>query len=135
MTCHAEGDAGAQRAEEMAGQIRRLDAAIQQARATLDDADQAGMDVSVATSELTTAHSHLIMSRTAIHSLDAAQVEAEVAQGIPVAEQALQEGRDKLAEVQSRRKGVALFSLLVLAIVFVLYRYIRLQDKSRRLPQ
>ena len=132
MTCHAEGDAGAQRAEEMAGQIRRLDAAIEQARATLDNADRAGMDVSVATAELTTAHSHLIMSRTAIHSLDAAQVEAEIAQGIPIAEQALQEGRDKLAEVQSRRKGVALFSLLVLAIVLSLYLYIRLENKSKR---
>jgi hypothetical protein len=116
----------------MAGQIRKLDAAIEQARATLDSADRAGMDVSVATAELTTARSHLIMSRTAIHSLDASQIEAEIAQGIPIAEQALQEGRDKLAEVQSRRLGVALFSLLVLAIVFSLYLYIRLEDKSKR---
>ena len=132
MTCHAEGDAGAQRAGEMAAQIGKLDAAIQRAQQTLDAADQAGMDVSAARSDLTTAHSHLVMSRTAIHSLDSTEVDAEITQGIPITEKVLEEGRNKLAEVQSRRVGVGLFSLLVLAIVFSLYYYIRLEDKSQQ---
>jgi hypothetical protein len=132
MTCHAEGDTGARRAEAMAGRIRQLDAAIALARDTLDQADRAGMDVSAARAELTAAHSHLVMSRTAIHSLDISQVRAEIETGIPIAEKTAQEGRDKLAEVQSRRKGVALFSLLVLAIVLSLYLYIRQEDESRQ---
>ena len=132
MTCHTEGDTGAQRAEAMAGRIRQLDAAIALARDTLDQADRAGMDVSAARAELTAAHSHLVMSRTAIHSLDISQVSAEIEKGIPIAEKTGQEGRDKLAEVQSRRKGVALFSLLVLVIVLSLYLYIRQDDESRR---
>ena len=37
----------------------------------------------------------------------------------------MNEGREKLAEVQQRRKSVALFSLLVLAVVLSLYFYIR----------
>jgi len=37
----------------------------------------------------------------------------------------LNEGREKLAEVQQRRKSAALFSLLVLAVVVSLYLYIR----------
>jgi hypothetical protein len=131
MTCHSEGDAGSQRAEEMANQIGRLDAAIQAAQAILQEADRAGMDVSSATADLTVAHSQLVMSRTAIHSLDAAKVNAEINKGLPIAEKAAQAGRDKLAEVQWRRIGVALFSLLVLVIVLLLYLYIRLENKTQ----
>ena len=129
MGCHSSGDAGSERAEAMAGRIRELDETIQRARGVLDQADRAGMDVSSAASDLTTAHSHLIMARTAIHSLDIDKVNAEVENGIPVAEAAAQIGRDRLDEVQSRRKGVALFSLLVLVIVLTLYLYIR-QDEG-----
>ena len=39
-------------------------------------------------------------------------------------------GNDKLVEVQTRRKGVALFALLVLAIVVTLYVYIRREGKA-----
>jgi hypothetical protein len=131
MTCHQDNDPGAQRSEAMARRIHELDAAIVQAKSTLDQADQAGMDVSSATAELANAHSHLVISRTAIHSLDAAIVDGEIGQGLPIAAKVLQEGKDKLAEIQSRRKGVALFSLLVLAIVLSLYLYIRAQAKSQ----
>jgi len=135
MTCHQDNDPGAQRSEEMAKKIRQLDGAIVEAKATLEQADQAGMDVSAATAELANAHSHLVMSRTAIHSLEQAQVDAEIEQGLPIAAKVLQEGKDKLAEVQNRRKGVALFSLLVLAIVVSLYFYIREQGKSQESDQ
>ena len=129
MTCHQEGDDGQKRAQAMAADITKLDTAIQQAKATLDAADRAGMDVSSAAAELTGARSHLLMSRTTIHSLDQSKVDAEIEQGMPIAAKVEQEGRDKLAEVQNRRKGVAFFSLLVLGIVVSLFFYIRL-DKS-----
>jgi hypothetical protein len=130
VACHSEGDSGTQRAQAMAGRIRQLDEAIQLARDTLDQADRAGMDVSAAAADLTTAHSHLVMARTAIHGLDMAQVNAEIENGVPIAEQATQAGRDRLGEVQSRRRGVALFSLLVLAIVLTLYLYIRQTENT-----
>ena len=125
MTCHVEEDVGAQRAHEMAEKIRQLDGRIQSAREVLDQAERVGMDTSSARVDLTTAHSHLVMARTAVHSLDLAQVEGEIGQGLPVADQALEDGKQKLAEVQSRRKGFAFFSLLVLAVVACLYLYIR----------
>ena len=90
------------------------------------------MDVSSATAELTTAHSHLIMARTAVHSLDLSQVDGEINQGMPTADQVVQEGRQKLADVQSRRRGFGLFSLLVVAIVVCLYLYIREDNESPR---
>ena len=130
MTCHQDNDPGAQRSQAMAKRIHELDAAIVQAKSTLDEADRAGMDVSSATVELATAHSHLVMSRTAIHSLDQSQVDAEIEQGLPIAAKVLQDGKGKLAEVQNRRKGVALFSLLVLAIVASLYFFIRERAKT-----
>jgi hypothetical protein len=70
------------------------------------------------------------MARTTIHSLDLAQVSAETTQGIAVADRVLQEGNDKLAEVEQRRRGVALFSVLVLAVVLTLYLYIRISEKE-----
>jgi hypothetical protein len=132
MMCHADGDTGAQRAEAMATQIGKLDAAIRNAQETLQAADRAGMDVSTATADLTAAHSQLVMSRTAIHSLDLSKVNVEIQKGMPIAERVAQEGRDKLADVQARRRGVALFSLLVSAIVFTLYLYIRFENKSQQ---
>ena len=132
LTCHLEDDAGAERARAMAGRIRELDNAILSARATLEEADHAGMDVSAATAELARAHSQLVISRTAIHSLDVAEVGGVIDQGLPIAAKVLQDGRDKLAEIEARRKGVALFSLLVLAIVLSLYLYIREENKSRQ---
>jgi hypothetical protein len=129
MVCHSEGDAGGQRADAMASRIRELDAEINLASETLDQAEQAGIDVSAAAAELTSAHSHLVMSRTAVHSLELSQVNAEIEQGIPIAQKVAQEGRDRLAEIQSRRRGVALFALLVLVIVATLYFYIRQEDK------
>ncbi|MBI4465434.1 MAG: hypothetical protein HY647_12075, partial [Acidobacteria bacterium] len=131
MTCHLEDDNGAVRAQEMAESIRRLDSQIQLAREVLARADQAGMDVSSATAELTMAHSHVIMARTAVHSLDLSQVEEEINQGLPIAEQVIQQGHQKLADVQSRRRGFALFSLLVVAIVVCLYFYIRENEESQ----
>lgn len=130
LTCHAAGDAGAQRAQAMADTLRQLDQRIQSAREVLQKADQAGMEVSAPTAELTTAHNHLVMARTAIHSLDVAQVAGETKQGLSVAEKVLQEGNEKLAEVQQRRIGVALFSLLVLVVVVTLYLYIRESGES-----
>ena len=129
MTCHSAGDAGVQRAQAMADTLRDLDRRIETAREVLKKADQAGMDVSAATSELTTAHNHLVMARTAIHGLDVSQVAGETRQGIPVTDQVSKEGNEKLAEVQHRRIGVALFSLLVLGIVLSLYLYIRETDR------
>ena len=125
LTCHAPDDAGAQRAQAMAETLRELDQRIQSARDALERADQAGMDVATSAADLTVAHNHLVMARTTIHSLDLAQVTAETTPGIAVAGRVLQEGNDKLAEVQQRRRGVALFSLLVLAVVLTLYLYIR----------
>ena len=130
MTCHLEGDNGANRAQEMAASLGQLDSRIQLARDVLAEADRAGMDVSSATATLTAAHSHLIMARTAVHSLDLAQVEEEINQGLPTANQAVEEGHQKLAEVQSRRRGFGLFALLVVAIVVCLYLYIRQEKES-----
>jgi hypothetical protein len=132
LTCHLEDDAGAERARMMAAKIRELDSAILLARETLQQADHAGMDVNAATAELARAHSQLVMSRTAIHSLDATEVDSIIDQGLPIAGKVLQDGKDKLAEIDNRRKGVALFSLLVLAIVISLYLYIREESKSRQ---
>jgi hypothetical protein len=114
----------------MAANITKLDTAIGQARDPLDAADRAGMDVSSAKADLANARSNLLMSRTSIHSLDAAQVDAEIQKGLPIAAKVAQDGRDKLAEVQDRRKGVAFFSLLVLGIVVSLFFYIRLEKNS-----
>ena len=65
------------------------------------------------------------MARTTIHSLDVSEVAGQTKEGLSVADQVLNEGREKRAEVQQRRKSVALFSLLVLAVVLSLYFYIR----------
>lgn len=125
LACHAPDDPGARRAQAMTETLRELDQRIQSARDALERADQAGMDVTSATAGLTVAHNRLVMARTTVHSLDLAQVTAETSQGIAVAGRVLQEGNDKLAELQQRRRGVALFSVLVLVVVLTLYLYIR----------
>jgi len=128
LACHASDDTGGQRAQAMADTLRELDQRIQSARDALERADHAGMDVTTSAADLTVAHNHLVMARTTIHSLDLAQVTAETTQGIAVADRVWQEGNNKLAEVQDRRRGVALFSLLVVVVVLTLYFYIRTSE-------
>jgi predicted CXXCH cytochrome family protein len=128
--CHSPEDAGAQRAQAMTATLRELDQRIQSARDALARADHAGMDVTTATADLTAAHNHLVMARTTVHSLDLDKVSAETTQGIAVAERVLQEGNDKLEEVEQRRRGVALFSVLVLAVVLTIYLYIKTSEKE-----
>ena len=130
--CHAPDDGGAERAKVMADQIVKLSGEIQLARETLEQADRAGMEVSVATAELTAAHSHWIMARTEIHSLDVERVAGQISQGLEVAARATEQGREKLAEVQSRRKGLAVSTLFILIVVFSLYFYIRENEKVKK---
>ncbi len=131
LTCHAADDNGAKRAQEMADSIRSLDSQIHQAREILEQADRLGMEVSAATAELTNAHSHLVMARTEIHSLDQSRVSQQVEEGRKIAAQVAEEGKGKLAEVQTRRKGLAVSSVFILVVVVSLYFYIRENERDK----
>ncbi|MBI4458628.1 MAG: cytochrome c3 family protein [Acidobacteria bacterium] len=130
LTCHAPDDNGGQRAQEMANSILQLDQKINGAREILERAERAGVDMNELTSELASAHSRLVTARTTIHSLDNAQVETETKEGIRIAGEIEEAGRQKLAELQRFRQGLAFSTVLIFGIVTILYFYIR-QNGSR----
>ncbi|MBI3895933.1 MAG: cytochrome c3 family protein [Acidobacteria bacterium] len=134
LTCHAPDDNGGQRAQEMAASIQKLDSTIQQTRDTLEQAERAGVDMSLAMSELTNAHSRLVMARTTVHSLDSTKVAAETTGGLRIASEIAEEGKQKLAELRRFREGLALSTVFILGVVLTLYFYIRQNGYLRKEP-
>jgi predicted CXXCH cytochrome family protein len=125
LNCHSPADAGYQAADEMHGQLARLENAIAQADQTLGIAERSGMEVSQAKLEQAQARDALTKARVIIHSFNTARVEAEVQPGLHVAAKTLQAGKEALAERNFRRLGLAL-SVLAIGVVLVALRlYIR----------
>ena len=130
LTCHAPDDNGGQRAQEMANSIQQLDGDIQRARETLEQAERAGVDMSLAMSELANAHNRLVMARTTIHSLDSTKVAAETTDGLRIAAEIEEEGKQKLTELRRFREGLAISTVFILGVVLSLYFYTRQNGHS-----
>jgi hypothetical protein len=132
VNCHVEGDPGWQGAAQMHTDLVKLDSAIKQAGAILDQAERAGMEVGEARVTEGNAHEQLIKARVEIHAFNPARIDAITSEGMKVAEEAHQEGVGALAELAYRRKGLAA-SLIVIALV-VLSLWMLIRTLERRKP-
>ncbi len=116
--CHDEGSKAYETAAAMRAKIDLLKKKIEDADSLVSSAERAGMQVSDAIFDLKDANDALVKSRTRVHSLDAEDLSKSTAGGVLLAEKALAAGRKALAELQFRRKGLAvsLVFLLILAV-------------------
>ena len=132
ISCHKQGDKGFIAAGEMRGKIDDLLGKIEHSRAILERAERAGMEVSRPKFELREATDGVTHARVLIHTSSTSEVDKVIAPAVGVAEKTYQAGLGALAELNYRRKGLAvsLFFILFLAVLV----YLKLREIERRQP-
>jgi predicted CXXCH cytochrome family protein len=129
--CHGAGDNGGKTAVEMRGLIDTLAARTEKARAVLDRAEHAGMEVSQAQFDLNGARDALVKARAAIHAFRADAVKREVEPGLAVSDKAQARGVRALDELRFRRRGLGVSLVVILAVIAGLVMKIRQVDRRQ----
>jgi predicted CXXCH cytochrome family protein len=127
-TCHDGSVNGAETIRRFRKGLEGLTAAIATADTVVDRAERAGMLVDDARLTLHEASEQLIQSRVAVHAFADAPFADLAAKGLAAAQQAERGGQDALAELQVRRQGLAVATLLIVGFLITLWL------KIRRLP-
>ncbi len=128
--CHEESSSGFTTAVAMSEKIETLKSQIAFADSLVSKAERAGMEVSEAKFELNDADDALIKSRTMVHSLSVDRITEVTSGGLNLADSALKAGRAALAEIQFRRKGLAISIIFILVLATGLYLKIKEVDKK-----
>ena len=129
--CHAADDQGGQVATAMHGLVRSLRDAFDKSHDTLLQAERAGMEVSQAQFDLNGAMDHLVKARNAVHAFTVEMVQKEVDAGLEISAKAQARGVQALADLQFRRRGLAVSVLIILAVIAGLVVKIRQIDRHQ----
>jgi predicted CXXCH cytochrome family protein len=126
--CHDEtGESGAT-IRTMRGDLDRLSVALSSADAVLTRAERAGMLVDEGRAALRDAREHQVQTRVLVHSFAAKPFGEAAGLGIGSASRAREDGEAAMRELQVRRRGLAVATLVILAFLVALWL------KIRRLP-
>jgi len=125
MTCHGEGEPAYGVAATVHEEISNLKGAMAAAREVVDRASRAGMEVSEADLGLIDANQTLVESRNLVHAFAVEPLREKVEEGLALATTAREMGVAALAEVDYRRKGLALSVFFILLLAVGLYLKIR----------
>jgi hypothetical protein len=123
--CHDPGELGFAAADTMSKRLRDLDTKIAEADDILVKAARAGMEVSRPRFELTSARDGLINARVLVHTFKPDAMDTVIGPSVAVAEKAHRSGEDALKELQFRRKGLAIFLIIIALAVVSIYLKIR----------
>jgi predicted CXXCH cytochrome family protein len=126
--CHDDTVKGAGDIEAVGQGLGRLNASISSAREVLMRAEHAGMLVDEGLGILRDAQEQQVMARLAVHAFAAKPFMAFADKGVAAANRAEQQGHEALAELQVRRRGLAVATILILGFLATLW------VKIRRLP-
>jgi hypothetical protein len=129
-TCHEPDSEGWKNGVEMFAILNEMKSKIHQADSLVTSAERAGMEVSEAKFIITSADDELIKARTQIHNYRATILRERAQTGLGLATQAIELGRAALAELQFRRKGLAVSMLIIFAVAAALYVKIRRKDRE-----
>ena len=122
-TCHSGADdKGAVGADKMRADIEKLKAGIGQAGGLIARVKDAGIEVSDDELALGEASTKLTLARTEMHTSDPAKVDPIIADGMKIVATVDQNGQKGVAELQFRRRGLAVSfgAILLLAIALAL---------------
>jgi predicted CXXCH cytochrome family protein len=130
--CHDETLGGAQAIRDVRQQLDRLSAAVASADAVLTRAERAGMLVDEGRLALREARDHQLHSRVLVHAFAAQPLAAMAAEGATAARRAQDAGDGAIREIEVRRRGLAVATVLVFAFLVTLWWKIqRLPDIHR----
>ncbi len=123
--CHDETVPGAEVIKGDRNDLDQLSGAIDTATARLARAQQAGMIVDEGEAALREASDQRILARVQMHTFAAEPVNAAAAKGMEAAQRALTDADSALAEVQYRRKGLAVATIFIAGFLVTLWIKIR----------
>jgi predicted CXXCH cytochrome family protein len=133
-TCHTAGgnndDKGAQAAEGMRARIEGLKSDIDRSDARIARIRNAGIEVSDDELALRDARTALTLARTEIHAADPARVDAVIAGGAAIVAGVDKNAERGVAELQFRRRGLALSLGAILIVVIALALKVRQIDRA-----
>jgi predicted CXXCH cytochrome family protein len=123
-SCH-NGDKGFSAAEQMSVKITGFQNRIHEAAEILERAERAGMEVSRPKFELKDATDALTQARVVIHSSSIDELDTAIAPGLEVTTKTYQAGQAAFAELNFRRKGLAVSLVFILFLAFLVYLKVR----------
>jgi len=126
--CHDNDLGGAATIRTMRQNLDGLSAGVSSADAVLTRAEQAGMLVDQGRSALRDAREHEVQSRVLVHTFAAEPFTRTSAEGAAAARRAQDAGNAAMRELDVRRRGLGVATLLILAFL------VTLGLKIRRLP-
>jgi predicted CXXCH cytochrome family protein len=126
--CHDETMGGAQTIRDVRQHLDRLSAAVASADAGLTRAERVGMLVDDGRLALHEARNHQLHARVLVHAFAAPPLAETAADGVTAAGRAQDAGDAAMRDVQVRRRGLAVATLLILGFLATLGL------KIRRLP-
>jgi cytochrome c554/c'-like protein len=129
--CHTDGEPGYKAAARMAASLAALSSRLEEARALLDRAEQAGMEVGPDRYALQKGRDDLVEAKVLIHSFDLDRFLAATDEGSKVASAGVVAGRQAFAELRYRRAGLALSLVVIAALIVVLGLKIREMERAR----
>ena len=127
-TCHDDSVKGAADIVAVEQGLQRLSEGIDRAQRVLDRAEEAGMLVDEGRLVLREAHERQILARVTVHAFAAKPFAETATPGVAEAARAEAVGTAVLQELQFRRKGLAVATILILGFLLTLW------VKIRRLP-
>jgi hypothetical protein len=127
-TCHDSTMKGATEIVAVRQQLQQLSDGIDRAGLVLDRAERVGMLVDDGRASLRDARERQILARLNVHAFALKPFTPIATQGMTSASRAEKAGNDALAELQFRRKGLAVATVVILGFLATLWW------KIRRLP-
>ena len=126
--CHDNATNGSQTIAQVRQQLDALSAAIAEADAVLTRAERAGMLVDEGRAAFQEAHEQQINARVMVHAFTAGPFNDVAAQGLAATARAETSGTQALLELQYRRRGLAVATIVILGFL------VTLGFKIRNLP-
>lgn len=129
-TCHDETTGGAATIAAVRQGLDGLTARMESARVLLDRAERAGMLVDEGRAALREANEHAIHSRVLVHAFATRPFEQMAAEAVASAGRAQRVGAEAMRELQYRRRGLGIATVLILGFLATLG--LKIRDVARR---
>jgi predicted CXXCH cytochrome family protein len=130
-SCHTgDDDPGFTGAAAMRAAIDELKGDVERVTALIEDVRTSGMEVGEQELALGEARNHLVLARTEVHAFDPATLRPIVSEGRTMLAEIERAGRNALAELQFRRRGLGLSLGVILVVVIALGIKIRRLDRA-----
>jgi Cytochrome c3 len=123
--CHDPSIPGADVIKGDRSDLDKLAAAIDTATARLNEAQQAGMIIDDGEAALREASDQRVQARVLVHTFAFKPVDDAATKGLQAAQKAIADANTALAEVQYRRKGLAVATIFIVGFLITLWIKVR----------